>query len=97
MSLRRKCWRYVPVLCTLADIKRGDLYQLQKASADDQLDESQLFLATTDAKPVPPDADPPPAFEGQTMDDLVSYTLGLQGDYLICYNRQNALSTWATK
>ena len=67
MSLRRKCWRYVPVLCTLADIKRGDLYQLQKASADDQLDESQLFLATTDAKPVPPDADPPPAFEGQTM------------------------------
>ena len=38
-----------------------------------------------------------PPFEGQTMDDLVSYTLGLQGDYLICYNRQNALSTWATK
>ena len=38
-----------------------------------------------------------PAFDGSTMDDLVTYTLGLQGDYMICSNRQKALSTWATK
>ena len=38
-----------------------------------------------------------PAFDGKTMDDLVGYTLDLQGDYMICQNRQKALSTWSAK
>jgi hypothetical protein len=47
----RPVWKFVPVQCTLADIKAGDIYQMGKRDDDDIIDDGQLWIARTDAKP----------------------------------------------
>jgi len=47
----RKCWRYVAVECSLADVKKGDFYQLGKLDDEDLHDPSQVFYAHEDAHP----------------------------------------------
>lgn len=47
----RKCWKYVPVECALADIKKGDLYQMDKSGPEDDWDPGQLMYACQDAVP----------------------------------------------
>jgi hypothetical protein len=49
MSLRR-CWKYTPVECSLADIKKGDVFQLESRDESDVECPAGLQLATSDSK-----------------------------------------------
>lgn len=46
----RRCVKYVQVECSLADVKKGELYRLI-AEPGDNHDSRVLFLATEDATP----------------------------------------------
>lgn len=48
----RKVWRYIPQLVEMSELKKGDLFQMQKATPTDNVDEGQLLYALEDAKPV---------------------------------------------
>lgn len=47
----RPCWKYVPVRCTLAEIKKGDVYRLSPFDETDLLNGDVLWLANEDATP----------------------------------------------
>lgn len=52
MRKLRRVWKYVPVECALADIKKGDLYQMDKFDESDVgHDPADLLYALADAKP----------------------------------------------
>lgn len=46
----RRCIKYVEVECSLADVKKGELFRLI-AERGDSHDSRVLFLATEDAQP----------------------------------------------
>lgn len=47
----RKVWRYIPVLCEMSELKKGDLFQMRKASPEDEIEEDILLIARADAIP----------------------------------------------
>lgn len=49
----RRCWKYVPVRCELADIKKGDVYQLEPFDETDTECPMYLLIAEDDAVPKP--------------------------------------------
>lgn len=47
----RKCIKYIPVECSLGDVKRGEFFRLLKDGPADTQNERELYLAVEDAKP----------------------------------------------
>lgn len=47
----RKVWKYSAVLCEMSELKKGDIFQMQKRDSNDLIQEDELLIATEDPAP----------------------------------------------
>jgi hypothetical protein len=51
MRPTRKVWRYTATLVEMSELREGDLFQMQKATPEDDIADDDLLIAMSDARP----------------------------------------------